>query len=83
MKFDCYKLIKEKEMHDGNIIPKDVKLYCIKNEDNVLFLMHDVDNENKTFFWANFDELYFDSEEDKDFDLDLTDILNGDYFNLI
>ena len=83
MIFDCYKLTEEKQMHDGNVIPKDVKLYCIKNEDNILFLMYDIDKESKAFFWANLDELYFDSEEEIDFDVDLSNIINGDYFKLI
>ena len=83
MILNCYNLIEEKKMQDGNLIPKNVKLYCIKSEEDVLFLLYEDELKNKILFWARMEELVFECEEDKEFDVNFDDVINGEYFNLI
>jgi hypothetical protein len=50
MIFACYRLNDNKFMSDGTEIPNDQNLYCIKNEDDILFLLFENEKENTILF---------------------------------
>lgn len=83
MIFACYRLNDNKIMSDGTEIPSDQNLYCIKNEDDILFLLFENEKGNKVLFWARLEEVFYIGDCEKKFDIDFNDIINGDYFNLI
>jgi len=83
MIFSCYKLLENKLMSDGFEIPKDKNLYCIKNEDDILFLLFEKENENTIMFWARIEEVVYVCDVEKKFEINIDNIINGDYFNLI
>ena len=83
MIFPCYSLIENKMMSDGVEIPKDKNLYCIKNDDDILFLLFEDDKENKTMFWARMEEVVYVGDLEKELEINIDDIINGNYFNLI
>lgn len=83
MIFACYRLNDNKFMSDGTEIPNDQNLYCIKNEDDILFLLFENEKENTILFWARLEEVSYIGDFEKKFDINFDDIINGDYFNLI
>jgi hypothetical protein len=83
MIFACYRLIENKLMSDGVEIPKDQNLYCIKNEDDILFLLFEKEEEKAIMFWARLEEVAYVCDIEKDFDFNIDDVINGQYFNLI
>jgi hypothetical protein len=83
MIFACYRLIENKLMSDGVEIPKDQNLYCIKNEDDILFLLFEKEEEKAIMFWARLEEVTYVCDIEKDFDFNIDDVINGQYFNLI
>lgn len=83
MIFNCYRLIENKLMSDGVEIPSGQDLYCIKNEDDILFLLFENENKNTIIFWARLEELTYVCDVEKDFDFNIDDVISGQYFNLI
>ena len=83
MIFSCYKLNENKIMSDGAEIPNDVNLFCIKNEDDILFLLFENENKNTIIFWARLEDVTYICDVEKEFDLNIADIINGEYFKLI
>ena len=83
MIFACYRLIDNKLMSDGTEIPNDKDLYCVKNEEDILFLLFEDENKKTIFFWARLEEVAYICDTEKKFDLNIDDIINGEYFNLI
>lgn len=83
MIFACYRLDNNKFMSDGTEIPNDQNLYCIKSEDDILFLLFENEKENKILFWSRLEEVSYIGDFEKKFDINFNDIINGDYFNLI
>ena len=59
MIFACYRLNDNKFMSDGTEIPNDQNLYCIKNEDDILFLLFENEKENTILFWARLEEVSY------------------------
>lgn len=70
-------------MSGGVEIPNDKILYCIKNEEDILFLLFEDEKENKVMFWARLEEVAYVGDFEKEIDLNIDDIVNGNYFNLI
>lgn len=83
MIFSCYRLIENKSMSDGVKIPTDIDLYCVKNEDDILFLLFEKENGDTIMFWARLEEVVYVCDIEKDFDFNIDDVVNGQYFNLI
>lgn len=83
MIFSCYRLIESKFMSDGVEIPADINLYCIKNEDDILFLLFENENGNTIIFWARLEDVTYVCDVEKDFDFSIDDVINGQFFNLI
>ena len=70
-------------MSDGIEIPSDVDLFCIKEEDDILYLIYENEKNDKILFWSRLEELKYIGEVEKEFDESLGDIIDGNYFNLI
>jgi len=83
MIFSCYKLNENKIMSDGVEIPSDDLLYCLKSEDDILFLLYENQNKDILVFWTRLEDLSYVGDLEKDIDFKIQDIINGDYFNLI
>jgi hypothetical protein len=83
MIFACYRLNDNKFMSDGTEIPNDKNLYCIKNEEDILFLLFEDEKKNSILFWTRLEEVFYICDMEKEFDLNIDDIINGEYFNLI
>jgi hypothetical protein len=83
MIFPCYSLIENKMMSDGFEVPKDKTLYCIKSEDDILFLLFEDDKENQIMFWSRIEDVVYIGDYEKELELNVDDIINGNYFNLI
>ena len=83
MIFPCYSLIENKTMSDGLEIPKDKNLYCIKSDEDILFLLFEDDKDNKIMFWARMEEVVYVGDLEKELEINIDDIINGNYFNLI
>lgn len=79
----CYNLVENKTMSDGVEIPKDKNLYCIKSDDDILFLLFEDEKENKIMFWARMEEVVYVCDLEKELEINIDDITNGNYFNLI
>ena len=58
MIFACYRLDNNKFMSDGTEIPNDQNLYCIKSEDDILFLLFE-NILKKSFKFNSFIGLYY------------------------
>lgn len=83
MIFACYRLNDNKFMSDGTEIPNDKNLYCIKNEEDILFLLFEDDKDNKIMFWARMEDVVYVGDLEKELEINIDDIINGNYFNLI
>lgn len=83
MIFSCYKLNESKVMSDGVEIPSDYLLYCLKAEDDILFLLYEKENKDIVVFWARLEEVSYLGDLEKEIDLKIQDIINGNYLNLI
>lgn len=83
MIFPCYRLIEEKTMQDGVYIPPKEDLYCIKSEDDVLFLIYESKKKDIFIFWSRLEDVEYIGEKEKEFDLNIQEISKGNYFNLI
>lgn len=83
MIFPCYSLIENKMMSDGFEVPKDKILYCIKSEDDILFLLFEDEKENQIMFWSRIEDVVYIGDYEKELGLNIDDITNGNYFNLI
>lgn len=83
MIFACYRLNDNKFMSDGTEIPNDKNLYCIKNEEDILFLLFEDEKDNKIMFWARMEDVVYVGDLEKELEINIDDIINGNYFNLI
>jgi hypothetical protein len=83
MLLPCYKLYDKKVLSDGTEIPSDKKLFHLKNEDDILFLFYENENNDRIVFWARMEEVELLGEFEKEFDVNIDDIINGNYFDLI
>ena len=79
----CYNLNENKIMSDGFEIPKGENTYCIKNEEDILFLLFEDEKDNKVMFWARLEEVTYVGDFEKELELNIDDIINGNYFNLV
>ena len=70
-------------MSDGVEIPKDINLYSIKNDDDILFLLFEDDKNNKVVFWSRMEDVVYVGDVEKKLEINIEDIINGNYFNLI
>jgi len=70
-------------MSDGLEIPKDKNLYCIKSDDDILFLLFEDDKDNKIMFWSRMEDVVYVGDIEKELEINIEDIINGNYFNLI
>lgn len=70
-------------MSDGLEIPKDKNLYCIKSDDDILFLLFEGDKDNKIMFWVRMEDVVYVGDTEKELEINIEDIINGNYFNLI
>ena len=52
-------------MSDGAEIPNDINLFCIKNEDDILFLLFENENKNTIIFWARLEEVTYVCDVEK------------------
>jgi len=83
MIFPCYSLIENKMMSDGFEIPKDKILICIKSEDDILFLLFEDEKENRVMFWSRIEEVVYVGDYEKELELNIDNVINGNYLDLI
>ena len=68
MKVDYYKLIEEKQMGDGQIIPKNQELILIKEDENGLLFFETHNDEYKKLFWSNKKSVDFIKSSEEEWD---------------
>lgn len=59
IRVDYYKLVSEKKMGDGNIIPQNQELLLIKRDVDDMLFFETHNDEYKKLFWANYNDVEF------------------------
>jgi len=68
MKVDYYRLIEEKQMGDGQPIPKNQELILIKEDENGLLFFETHNDEYKKLFWSNKNDVDFIKSSEEEWD---------------
>ncbi len=68
MKVDYYKLIEEKQMGDGQSIPKDQELILIKEDEDGLLFFETHNDDYKKLFWSNKNKVEFIESSEEEWD---------------